>query len=236
MKSEALDKLIPALIQAQGELQHAAKASSNPHFKSKYADLATVLDTCKPVLQANGLAITHQRMSVNGGEYLVTSLWHSSGQYLQSTSKLMPSKQDPQGYGSAMTYARRYDLSALIGLASDDDDGNAASSGVANENAKKFVKAFTSNALRNEFIKNVESSFEKALNVKELLDLAAINKAKFDEMESSDNEYDKMALQSIRNYYAVVRDRLVNPKSGEDEISEESREMDERFKEKVWAP
>lgn len=127
MKSEQLDKLIPALIKAQGELEHAKKDSSNPHFKSKYADLATVLDTCKPALQANGFAITHQRESTESGEYLITTLWHNSGQFLSSRSKLMPTKADPQGFGSAITYLRRYDLSALIGLASDDDDGNAAS-------------------------------------------------------------------------------------------------------------
>lgn len=127
MKSETLDKLIPALIKAQGELEHAKKDSQNPHFKSKYADLATVLDTCKEVLKTNNLAITHQRESNADGEFLITTLWHSSGQFLSSRSKLMPTKQDPQGFGSAITYARRYDLSALIGLASDDDDGNAAS-------------------------------------------------------------------------------------------------------------
>jgi hypothetical protein len=127
MKSEKLDLLLPALIKVQGEMEHAKKDSTNPHFKSKYADLATVLDTCKPLLKENGLAITHQRESTEDGEYLITTLWHASGQFLSSRSKLSPTKADPQGFGSAVTYARRYDLSALIGLASDDDDGNAAS-------------------------------------------------------------------------------------------------------------
>lgn len=240
MKSEQLDKIIPALIKAQGELKHATKDSANPHFRSKYADLATVLDTCKPVLQANGLAITHQRMSLEQGEHLVTTLWHSSGQYLQSTSRLLPTKNDPQGYGSAMTYARRYDLSALIGLASEDDDGNAASNApsgnVANENAKTYAKAFKSNALRSEFVKNVENAFDKALNLKELVDLMAVYKPKFDEMRASDNEYDHMALESLRQYYVVIRKRLENPASeqADDEIPPFIRDMDEQFKEKVF--
>jgi hypothetical protein len=119
--------LIPALLKAQGQLEHAKKDSTNPHFKSKYADLATVMDTVKPILQANDLVVTHQRESTESGEYLITTIWHKSGQNISSRSKLMPTKADPQGYGSAMTYARRYDLSALIGLASDDDDGNEAS-------------------------------------------------------------------------------------------------------------
>lgn len=240
MKSENLDKLIPALIKAQGELQHAAKASSNPHFKSKYADLATVLDTCKPVLQANGLAITHQRMSTMDAEHLVTTLWHSSGQYLSSTSRLMPTKQDPQGFGSAMTYARRYDLSALIGLASDDDDGNAASSsnggGVANENTKNLGKAFKSAALRNEFVKNVESAFERALNLSELVDLMEVYRPKFDEMKAGGNEYDLMALESLRLGYVTIRKRLEKPidEPEDDTIPPFIREMDEKFKEKAW--
>lgn len=142
MKSEKLDLLIPALIKAQGELEHAKKDSQNPHFKSKYADLATVLDTCKEVLKTNDLAITHQRESTESGEYLITTVWHKSAQYISSRSKLMPTKQDPQGFGSAITYARRYDLSALIGLASDDDDGNAASAPAKKESLASRNKRY----------------------------------------------------------------------------------------------
>ena len=128
MQSESIDKLIPALVKAQGELDHVGKGSDNPYFNSKYADLAAILDVAKPILKDNGLAINHRREVDNQlNEFLVTILWHTSGQYISSRTFLNPSKKDPQGYGSAMTYARRYDLSALLGIASHDDDGNAAS-------------------------------------------------------------------------------------------------------------
>lgn len=133
MTEAKLDKLIPALIKAQGVLAHAKKDAANPAFKrngkdSMYADLADVLDACKPALQANGFAVTHQReVDANLNEYLVTTLWHESGQSLSSKSLLCPANKTPQGIGGAITYFRRYDLSALIGLASEDDDGNDAS-------------------------------------------------------------------------------------------------------------
>lgn len=141
--SEALDKLLPALHKAQGAFEHAKKESNNPHFKSKYADLATVLDTVKPALQENGLTVTHQRhVDEHLNEYITTTLWHTSGQYVSSTSLLNPTKKDPQGFGSAITYARRYDLSALVGLASDDDDGNAASQEVPKKSAAAMKKQY----------------------------------------------------------------------------------------------
>lgn len=142
MKSDKLDLIIPALVKMQGSLEHAKKDVENTFFKSRYADLAAVLDACKVHLKDNGLAVTHQRESLDTGEYLITTLWHTSGQFLSSRSKLMPSKSDPQGFGSAQTYSRRYDLSALIGLASEDDDANAASAPVKKESLASRNKRY----------------------------------------------------------------------------------------------
>lgn len=123
-----VDKLLPALLKAQGELEHASKSSTNPHFRSKYADLPTIINTIKPVLQKHGLFFNHIPFVENGEQFLKTVIWHAaSGQHIEGVTALRPTKQDPQGYGSAITYARRYDLSAMLGLAQDDDDGNAAS-------------------------------------------------------------------------------------------------------------
>lgn len=125
MTDKQLDQLLPALFKAQGELEHAKKTSDNPHFKSKYADLAEVLDTAKPALQKNNLLVTHWReVDEHLNEYLITTLYHTSGQFIRSRTILLPVKKDPQGYGGAVTYARRYDLSAILGLAQDDEDGN----------------------------------------------------------------------------------------------------------------
>lgn len=207
------DKLIPALIKAQGELKHAAKDSANPHFKSKYADLATVLDTCKPALQANGLAVTHQRESTDLGEFLITTLWHASGQHIISRSKLQPVKSDPQGFGSAMTYARRYDLSALIGLASDDDDGNAASKQENGHTAapttpKKSV--FTNASLRNTYCENTLTAIQNSETLLELNEVFNINKPRLKEMRDSGNEHDAMAVEEICKQYEVKKALLHN--------------------------
>jgi hypothetical protein len=207
MKSDKIDLIIPALLKAQGELEHAKKDSSNPHFKSKYADLATVLDTCKPVLQANDLLVTHQRESTEAGEFLITTLWHKSGQFLNSRSKLMPTKADPQGFGSALTYARRYDLSALIGLASDDDDGNAAS-------AEPKIKAvFANAALLKKFTQNVIDSFnqidEHDDNALETLKtLSELNAEKIAELKNSGNEHDALAVDEIRKQYTLKKNLI----------------------------
>ncbi len=215
MKSEQVDKIIPALLKAQAKLEHASKDSSNPHFKSKYADLATVLDTCKPVLEEFKLGFTHQRESTELGEYLITTLWHETGQFLSSRSKLKPTKEDPQGYGSAMTYARRYDLSALIGLASEDDDGNAASAEPAP--AKSYFK---NAAERNTYTANIKQSFENSETADELNTIIELEKDKLKAIESSGNNYDAMAVDEIRKTYKkrialIKQDEMMKQQLGE---------------------
>ena len=117
-----------ALSAAQAELTDPPKDSVNPHFKSRYADLATVLKTVRPVLARHGIALVQAtRVEDDGRVLLITRLlWRDEevvGYY-----PISPVKNDPQGMGSAMTYARRYALQAIVGVAADDDDdGNAAS-------------------------------------------------------------------------------------------------------------
>jgi hypothetical protein len=117
-----------ALAAAQLEITDPAKDAVNPHFKSRYADLATVLKTVRPVLARHGIALTQTtRVEDDGRVLLVTRLlW--GDEELVGYYPIQPVKADPQGYGSAMTYARRYALQAIVGVAADDDDdGNAAS-------------------------------------------------------------------------------------------------------------
>lgn len=127
-KSESIANLAKALSTAQGGIKAALKDSNNPFFKSKYADLTSVWDSCRTALSSNGLAVTQSTAFV--GELLVleTMLMHLSGEWVSSVYPINPVKNDPQGIGSAITYARRYSLSALVGVVADeDDDGNAAS-------------------------------------------------------------------------------------------------------------
>jgi len=129
--SASIDKIAPALVKAQAELKHALKDSTNPHFKSKYADLGSVWAAVKPALTKHELAALQDCGALDGAVSVGTRLIHSSGQWLAFDPVIIPlSKRDAQGVGSALTYARRYSLSAALGVVADeDDDGNAASNG-----------------------------------------------------------------------------------------------------------
>jgi len=126
MMSEKIGELAAALSKTQGAMKHAAKDNVNPHFKSRYADLAGVIDACREPLAANGLSVSQLPQFVDRGVLLTTLLMHSSGEWLSCELLVPVSKHDAQGVGSALTYARRYALSAMVGVAQDDDDGNAA--------------------------------------------------------------------------------------------------------------
>lgn len=117
-----------ALATAQMQMGKALKSASNPHFKSKYADLASVADACLPALNANGIAVIQPTYDDEHGRFVKTILIHgASGETLECRVPLIVGKNDMQGYGSAVTYARRYGLMSMTGIAPEDDDGNAAS-------------------------------------------------------------------------------------------------------------
>ena len=126
--TENCTDLFTALIKAQSEMGSAVKDAKNPHFRSRYASLAAVIDAVIPVLNANGVGVL-QLPSIEGNEVrLTTILMHSSGQRLSSTvGAPLGKKQDAQAVGSAITYLRRYSLQSIMGLPVEDDDGNAAS-------------------------------------------------------------------------------------------------------------
>lgn len=116
-----------ALVAAQMEMGKALKQSNNPHFRSKYADLGNVMDACLPALNKHGIAVIQPTGEGDHGRYVKTVLIHSeSGDTLECEVPLILQKNDMQGYGSAVTYARRYGLMAMAGIAPEDDDGNAA--------------------------------------------------------------------------------------------------------------
>jgi hypothetical protein len=131
--SSDIDKLAPALVKAQGAIEGAIKDRKNDHFKSKYADLSAVWEACKPALQANGLAVLQLPCKAPPGHIgLVTVVLHESGQSISETF-FMPLRDasNPQAAGSALTYARRYALSAALGVCPEDDDGNGAAKAAA---------------------------------------------------------------------------------------------------------
>ncbi len=134
--SAEINEIAKALAKAQLKISGAEKDRQNPHFKQHYATLASVWDACHLALNENEIAIVQSpAIAPDGQQLLVTILAHGSGQWFRGEYRLSPAKNDPQGMGSAVTYARRYSLSCMTGVApkDDDDDGNAAANAAAND-------------------------------------------------------------------------------------------------------
>lgn len=174
--SENINEISSALAKAQGQIENAIKDSSNPFFKSKYADLTSVWAACRKQLSENGLSVIQSPEESSHGISVVTMLCHSSGQWIRSKYS-MPcdsSKLTPQVIGSAITYARRYALSAMVGIAPhDDDDGNEASNKPAN-NVEKH-KPFLTPDNKSEWERAV-NSFKKNGNLKTVLEQRQVSK------------------------------------------------------------
>jgi hypothetical protein len=120
-----MQKISTAFVKAQKAFGPALKTSTNPHFKSKYADLAACVEAVIDALNDNGIALVQQSHHCEDGVIVETLFIHESGEVISGGKfHVVASKQDPQGYGSAMTYARRYSLQAACGIAPEDDDGN----------------------------------------------------------------------------------------------------------------
>ena len=127
-KSESIKELATALCKFQGSVEKIKKTSTNPFFKSKYANLADILDVIREPLSDAGLSFVQ---FPKGQHELETMLMHVSGEWMTETYQMTPTKNDPQGLGSVITYQRRYALGAILGLNIDeDDDGNKASAKV----------------------------------------------------------------------------------------------------------
>jgi hypothetical protein len=126
-QSAGIGALAAALAKAQGAMTGAKRDSENPFFRSSYADLASVWDACRGPLSANGLSVIQTTEAEGDCVTVVTTLAHASGEWVRGRLAMTPVKADPQGVGSALTYARRYALAAIVGIAPEDDDGNAAS-------------------------------------------------------------------------------------------------------------
>jgi len=142
--------LYAAMSAAQAEMGRALKDTNNPHFKSKYADLASVCDACMPALSKHGIAVLQPCFDDETGRYVKTIFVHGqSGETAECRVPLIVQKNDMQGYGSAVTYARRYGLMGMAGIAPEDDDGNAAAkSAPTRQDAQSDFDADVAKALR----------------------------------------------------------------------------------------
>jgi hypothetical protein len=144
-QSQSIAKLTEALCKAQSLIEGAKKDSSNPYFKSDYADLTSVWKACKRPLTDNGLAIIQTMETKDQDIILVTTLAHSSGEWIKSFLPVVMTKRDPQSVGSAITYSRRFALAAIAGVCpyNEDDDAEEAMEEVRKEPVKEVSKKLT---------------------------------------------------------------------------------------------
>lgn len=140
-KPDDIKQIAAALSKFQGEMEAAKKDKTNPHYKSSYADLRSIWDVIREPLAKNGLAVVQCPRLLEDNFVLITTVYHTSGQSLRSEYPINPVQNNPQGIGSALTYARRYGLSSMLGVVSEDDDGNAASGKGAPADKKAPPKA-----------------------------------------------------------------------------------------------
>ncbi len=153
-----MKQIASAMVKAQRQFAPALKTSSNPHFKSRYADLAACIEAVLDALNSNGVALIQQTHECESGVTVETLFVHESGETLSGGKLHVPaSKADPQGYGSALTYARRYSLMAAAGIAPEDDDGNAASRRAPQDDGYDAFEASTLPGLREAALRGVEA-------------------------------------------------------------------------------
>jgi len=138
--SETIDALSAAMAAAQGEMKPAIKDATNPHFKSKYADLSSVFEAVRGPFAKHGLSVWQELGNANGGVTVSTRVVHKSGQWVEFGPLFVPAgKQDAQGLGSAATYARRYGLASALGVCADEDDDGNAASGKPSPNSQRMT-------------------------------------------------------------------------------------------------
>lgn len=192
-------KLDAALAKAQGEIEAASKDKTNPAFRSRYADLTAVWAACRPALAKHGISVTQWPVHAEDGRlHIVTRVAHA-GEWIRSHFSIPVTKQDPQGYGSATTYAKRFTLAAALGIVADeDDDGNAASSRPAPRQEPKPEPAQPAETLADTIIRRFNEA-ESAADFEELVTRARV---KWDKLATADKARVSNAVEARRAFWA----------------------------------
>lgn len=163
-----MKNIASALVKAQKKFSPALKSSTNPHFKSKYADLSACVEAVIDALNESGIALIQRTHECESGVMVETVFMHESGEVFEAGKLHVPAgKQDPQGYGSALTYARRYSLMAACGIAPEDDDGNAATRPRVTSLTESAVSDFLAAIHTAESMDGLKKSFSTAFRAAE---------------------------------------------------------------------
>lgn len=166
--SSSIAALAAALAKAQAEMSGAAKDSANPYFKSKYADLQSVWSACRKPLTDNGLSVIQTSQPTKHGLMLVTTLAHSSGEWIRGYMPILAKDATAQSQGSGITYARRYALAAICGVYQADDDAEAAvGRGFTNDPRGDLGKNVDAKK-KQEFIEDFRKAFDLDAQEKEI--------------------------------------------------------------------
>ncbi|WP_332691676.1 ERF family protein [Devosia sp.] len=183
-RSDSIAKIAPALVKALALIEGAAKTKTNGGFKTKYADLETVIDASRDILTAHGLTLIQLPGACIGGVLnLETILLHESGEYISGEMGIALGKTDPQGVGSALTYARRYAQMAALNMAAVDDDAEAAHGRGANQNARQAPSAPPAPALT---VADAKAAIDRYSSIAALEQWAVDNKPATNAMHDDD--------------------------------------------------
>lgn len=220
--SAELANLAPALAKAQSAVEGAVKGKVNPAFRSKYADLASVWDACREALTDNGLSVIQSPGEIADGRMAMTTmLLHASGEWVRGNLTIPLGKVDAHGYGSATTYARRFALAAFVGVAPEDDDGNAAAK------AKPASSRVDPNSLaqkkRDGVFDTKQAEIDACETVDELTAWGVENAAEIQTLPD-------MWRDALRDRFTVRREELTA------EPVAEAGEMDDEFRNVVGSP
>ena len=186
-------KLDAALARAQGEIEAASKDKTNPAFKSRYADLTAIWGACRPALAKHAISVTQWPVhSEDGRLHMITRIAHG-GEWIKAHFSIPVTKQDPQGYGSATTYAKRFTLAAALGVVADeDDDGNAASARPATRQEPKPEPAKPAETLADAILRRFNEA-ETAAAYEELVQRA---RAKWPQLSTGDKARVSNAIEA----------------------------------------
>jgi hypothetical protein len=201
-QSEQINELAAALAIAQGQITGALKDSANPFFKSKYADLASVWDACRKHTSENGLAVIQTTMANESGAYVVTTLAHKSGQWIRGFLPIKAKDDGPQAQGSGITYARRYALAAIVGVAQVDDDANAASKSFGDQSGRPDTSGVDEDA-RDSYVK----SFNTALLNADITSILADHDALKTQAELYTAVFDKLSSKQRTDLRKIISER-----------------------------